>query len=271
MKVSIVTISYNQARYLEQCILSVLHQSYPDVEYILVDPGSTDGSRDVIEKYRAHITSVILDPDDGPADGLNKGFQNASGDVFGFLNSDDILFPNAVSQIVQAFRKNPDAAVISGHGIVINEDGRVCKRVFSHRFGLKAYAYGACTLVQQASFFKRDQFLQVGGFNPVNHISWDGELWVDLALNGAKFSRIHTYLANFRIYENSITGSREYREKLQKEHLRICEKIGINPRSKLQRKAIWLFNRLSDPLTTALRLLDGFKISSIELSAKCPR
>ena len=84
MKFSIVTISYNQAQFLEQAIRSVIEQDYPDVEYIVVDPGSTDGSREIIERYRDRIDRIIFEPDKGPADGLNKGFAQATGDVFGF-------------------------------------------------------------------------------------------------------------------------------------------------------------------------------------------
>ena len=259
MKVSIVTISYNQALFLEQAILSVLTQDYPEIEYIVVDPGSTDGSREIIEKYRGQIDKIIFKPDNGPADGLNKGFQFASGDIFGYLNSDDILLPNAVTKISQAFQKFPHASVISGHGMIINSDGKICKRIYSHRFNLKAYAYGTCVLVQQASFFQRESFLQVGGFNPTNRVSWDGELWVDMALNGAKFERVHSYLAYFRIYHNSITGSGEYQAEIEKQHARICKKIGVAPNSEIMHKIIWATNRLSDPITTSARLLDGLK------------
>lgn len=259
MKLSIVTISYNQAVFLEETLVSVFNQDYPEIEYIVVDAGSTDGSREIIEKYRKQIDRIIFEPDHGPADGLNKGFQHATGEVFGYLNSDDLLLPDAVSRIAQAFQKKPDAAVISGHGTVINADGVVCKRIYSHRFDLKAYAYGACVLVQPATFFRKDAFFQVGGFNPTNHVNWDGELWVDLALNGAKFNRIHSDIAKFRIHAHSVTGSENYRRELQKQHARICQKIGINPRSNLKRKSIWALNRLTDPKATTARFLDGFK------------
>ena len=91
MKVSIVTISFNQARFLRRAITSVLSQDYPDIEYIVVDPGSTDGSREIINAYGPRLASVIFDPDDGPADGLNRGFQLATGDVLAYINADDAL------------------------------------------------------------------------------------------------------------------------------------------------------------------------------------
>jgi hypothetical protein len=124
---------------------------------------------------------------------------------------------------------------------------------------LRAYAYGACILVQPASFFRKEPFFQVGGFSSTNRVNWDGELWVDLALNGAKFSRIHSYLAKFRIHGSSVTGSGNYRREIQKQHARICQKIDIDPRSNLKRKVIWALNRLSDPKATTARFFNGFK------------
>ena len=89
MKFSVVTVSFNQRQYLEEALTSVLEQDYPAIEYIVVDPGSTDGSRELIESFRDRLASIVFEADQGAADGLNKGFQRASGDIFGFLNSDD--------------------------------------------------------------------------------------------------------------------------------------------------------------------------------------
>src|SRR5450432_4773126 len=118
-KVSIVTISYNQAQYLEEAIVSVLEQDYPSIEYIVVDPGSTDGSRQIIERYRSRIGKVILDPDKGPADGLNHGFDAATGSVFAYLNADDVLLPGAVSSAVKALGLG-DLAVVYADGYFID-------------------------------------------------------------------------------------------------------------------------------------------------------
>ena len=96
LKISIVTLSFNQRAYLQEAIDSVLSQGYLDLEYIVVDPGSTDGSRDLIKSYGDRIAHCIFEPDRGAADGLNKGFERATGDVFGFLNADDLLFPGAL-------------------------------------------------------------------------------------------------------------------------------------------------------------------------------
>src|SRR5215217_6342515 len=152
MKISIVTISFNQAPFLEQTICSVLEQDHPHVEYIVVDPGSTDGSREIIERYRDRIDKIIFEADKGPADGLNKGFAHASGDVFGFLNSDDMLEPGALSDAARYFETHPEVDVVSGHSWVIDAEGRKKRRFYSDQFSLRMTAYGACYLAQPSTF-----------------------------------------------------------------------------------------------------------------------
>lgn len=207
MKISIVTISYNQGKYLERAILSVLEQDYPDIEYIIVDPGSTDGSREIIQKYSDQIAKIILEPDNGPADGLNKGFRFASGDIFGYINSDDYYLPSAITKIVQYFNKHPDIDVVSGNAHVINSYNDIIRYTYSDRYSLLGYAYGFSNLIQPSSFCRAEAFHKTQGFNIENHSNWDSELIIDLSLNRAKFARISVYLSAYRIHETSITGS----------------------------------------------------------------
>lgn len=205
VKISLVTISFNQARFLRAAIESVLSQNYSSLEYIVVDPGSTDGSRDIIEQYRDRITHIVLEPDNGPSDGLNKGFARATGDVFGYLNSDDMLLPGALTKVAAAFNANPAADLIYGHGYLIDTTGNVTGRCRSDRFNLRRSAYGNSIIMQQAAFWHSEAFTAVGGFNPANRLSWDGEFWIDLALAGRRFMRVDEYLACFRTHEASIT------------------------------------------------------------------
>lgn len=206
MKVSLVTISYNQDRFLEGAIQSVLNQDYPDLEYIVVDPGSTDRSRDIIASYEQHIDSVILRPDNGPAQGLNHGFANASGAIFGFLNADDILLPDAVRMMVAGFRQNPHADVLAGHGWIIDERGNILRKKHSQHFSAWRYLHRGAHLLQQSTFFRADAFCKVGGFNENNRTCWDGELWLDLALGGCRFETLNQILSCFRVYSTSISG-----------------------------------------------------------------
>jgi glycosyltransferase involved in cell wall biosynthesis len=205
MKISLVTLSFNQANYLEEALRSVLDQGYRDLEYIVVDPGSTDGSRDIIERYRDRFNRIVFERDAGPADGLNKGFAQARGDVFGYLNSDDRLLPGSLAHIAEAFRSHPDADLIYGHGYIINQAGHTQRRFRSDRFNLRRAAYGNSIIMQQAAFWRRDAFNAVKGFNPANRLSWDGEFWIDLTLAGKRFRRVDEYWACFRTHEASIT------------------------------------------------------------------
>ena len=103
MKVSIITISFNQDVYLEYCLRSVIEQDYANIEYIVIDAGSTDKSQEIIKSYSDQISTIVFESDNGPADGLNKGNSLATGDIIGYVNSDDILLPGAVSKIVKFF------------------------------------------------------------------------------------------------------------------------------------------------------------------------
>ncbi len=230
MRLSVVTISFNQGRYLEACIKSVFEQGYPELEYIVVDPGSTDESRGIIERYADRLSRVILEPDRGPADGLNKGFRYATGDIFCYLNADDVFLPGAFERIAREFSIRAKTDVLCGNGYQIDENGRRAKRIFSTRWGLRRYAYGACNAVQQATFFRCASFRNAGGFNIENRTCWDGELLVDMALKGARFGCVPVFLGAFRLHGGSITGTGRLWRDYQRENRRVRQKaIGRPP------------------------------------------
>jgi glycosyltransferase involved in cell wall biosynthesis len=225
MKISIVTISFNQARFLEQAISSVLEQDHPNVEYLVVDPGSTDGSREIIERHRDRIDKIIFEPDRGPADGLNKGFAHAAGEVFGFLNSDDILEPGALSGAARYFETHPEVDVVSGHSWIIDADGRKKRRFYSDRFSLRMVAYGACILAQPSTFFRSEIFRRAGGFNIDNRSNWDAELFVDMVLAGARFALERELWSQYRVHDEGITGSGKLQALHQRHRERMFRKI----------------------------------------------
>lgn len=220
MKISVVTISYNQAGYLRQCIDSVLNQNYPDIEYIVVDPGSTDGSREIIESYGDRIIKVF-EKDAGPADGLNNGFGRATGDIFCYLNSDDTFSLGALSVVADVFSQRADVDVVYGHCHIINSDGLQLRKCYSDRFSLGAAAYGAVVVIQPSTFFRAGAFRSVGGFNTDNKSNWDGELFIDFAMRNLTMLRLSVFLSNYRVHLEGITGSgrlemlhREYRRRM---------------------------------------------------------
>ncbi|MBU3637565.1 glycosyltransferase family 2 protein [Polynucleobacter sp. es-MAR-4] len=221
MKISLVSISFNQVDYLRYCIDSVVSQNYGDLEYILVDPGSIDGSRELIDEYQNLLTKKIFSADKGPADGLNKGFALATGEIFGFLNSDDILMPGSLEQIAGFFERNPEIDVVSGHSFIINGEGRILRRCFSETFSLPMFAHNSCILMQPSTFFRSRAFRLSPGFNVLNRTNWDGEFFAELALAGARFALIDSFLSGYRLHPSSITssmklhsGMKDYQKKL---------------------------------------------------------
>jgi glycosyltransferase involved in cell wall biosynthesis len=122
-RVSIITPSYNQAAFLEHTIQSVLSQGIPELEYIIVDGGSTDGSIDIIQKYADQLAWWVAEPDAGQADAINKGFRRATGEVVAWLNSDDLYAPGAIAQAVAVLEKNPDTGMVYGNAVSFDQDG----------------------------------------------------------------------------------------------------------------------------------------------------
>lgn len=254
-RISIVTLSFNQGRFLDQAIASVTGQGYPNLDYIVVDPGSTDNSRAIIEQRRDVITTALLGPDKGPADGLNNGFAAATGDIYGYINADDLLLPGALATIARHFTENPDVDAILGNGIIINADGTTRRRMKSSRFSLADFGHGAMTFAQQGHYFRKSVF---PGFNPDNRTSWDGELLVDMALAGARFRNVPEQLGAFRLYGDTITGSGRLAAQMALDLARIHAKaLGRPPQpaDRLVAPLRLLARRLADPAAT----LDGLR------------
>jgi glycosyltransferase involved in cell wall biosynthesis len=205
MKISIVTISFNQKQYLKACIDSILSQVDCDLEYIIVDPGSTDGSRDLIDSYGDRIIK-IFQPDQGPADGLAQGFAVASGEIYGFINSDDYLLPNALASVSDFFKRQQSGTFVTGQGFTEYADGRrtpITPNVLTKKGMLNRSA----VLFQQATFFPAEMYQAAGGLNIQNQTCWDYELYLKFLAQSARHAIIDQALAVFRLHEGSISGS----------------------------------------------------------------
>lgn len=210
MRFSIVTVAYNQALFIRSAIESVLGQNYPDLEYIVVDPGSADGTRAIIEEYRDRISRIVYRPDRGAAEGLNNGFSQVTGEIFGFINSDDLLLPDALRKVARVFAENPDVELVMGHIWIIDGNEMRVRRAYTDPIDLKALAYGTCTICQQATFFRAKAFREAGGFNIAHRVAWDAELFVDMLRNARRHIVLDEFLGAFRIHGSSITGSRQH-------------------------------------------------------------
>lgn len=257
-KVSIVTICFNQAPFLERALRSVLDQDYPNLEYVVVDPGSTDGSREILDCYRDRIDALILDPDDGPPDGLNKGFAATTGEILGYLNADDAFLPGTVAEAVDALTACPDWDAVTGNGYMVDREGHVTREFRSTGFSLWGQAYGNVVIMQQATFFRRAAFAATDGFNPDNRTSWDIELLLDMALAGKRIGRVANHWGVFRIHGDSITGSQTLAATSRLNWDRMFEKIMGRPKrpaDKLLRPVARLLKWLRHPdvLRAAIR------------------
>lgn len=215
MKFSAVTISFNQAEFLGRAIRSVLEQEGVEVEYIIVDPGSTDGSREIIKAFGKSFSHIILDRDCGPADGLNKGFALATGEVFCYLNADDAFEAGAFRRIVEEFALRPEVDVLCGHAWVIDSEDRRLRRVWSDPFDCWGVAYGASIQIQPSTFIRQKTFKASRGFNIENRSNWDSELLVDLVLSGARIEVCPALLSSYRLHKTSITNSGDLDSKIK--------------------------------------------------------
>jgi len=223
MKISIVTISFNQGKFLKQCIDSVLSQDVANLEYIIVDPGSTDGSRNLIDSYGAKIKKIYR-PDNGPADGLKNGFNIATGNIYGFINADDYLLPNALKKVQYFFAKNKLKTFVSGNGFILSVDSSF-KEIRPGVMSKFSCAYGTCTIFQQSTFFPAAFYKKVGGFNVDNKTCWDAELFIDFILSGYKHINIKENLAVFRIHSESISGSGKLLQSYDYDRKKLFKKI----------------------------------------------
>jgi hypothetical protein len=182
--ITVITPSYNQGAFLEECILSVIRQDYAALEYIVIDGGSTDGSVDIIRKYERHIAYWVSEPDRGQADAINKGLARATGDLVAWLNADDFYLPGAFRTVAEVYRRYPDASFYFGDGFRVDEAGRPVRAFFppgTQMFNRPALVYGLNYILQQATFINRRFLVQVGGLDPNLHYGLDTDLWIRLS------------------------------------------------------------------------------------------
>jgi glycosyltransferase involved in cell wall biosynthesis len=200
---------------------SVLSQDWADVEYLVVDPGSTDHTPEIILAFQRkypHRIVHIAERDSGPADGLNRAFARASGELFGYLNADDIYLPGCFREAVRAAERFPNAAAIYADGYKVDGDRRILQKVISTKFSAKRFVYGGALVLQQSTFYRAEAFRAVGGFNVSNRTSWDAEILFDMSLRNMPLVHVPGFWSEFRIHPESITGSQRLAEESHRTH-----------------------------------------------------
>ncbi len=201
-QISIVTPSFNQGPFLEETIRSVLLQGYPNLEYIIIDGGSTDNSVEIIRKYEPWLTYWVSEKDRGQAHAIKRGFERAQGDVLGWLNSDDLILPGALAVVGRAFHKHPGSEVVYGNRLILNSDGTVVGQQFPPSPILRAsWALGQ-PLGQESTFWRRDAYLAAGGMDESLFFAMDYDLFYRLFLRG-RFRKVRRFLGCIREHEGT--------------------------------------------------------------------
>ena len=197
--VSIITPSYNQAQYLEETIRSVLGQDYQNLEYIIIDGGSNDGSPEIIQRYSDRLAYWVSETDQGQTDAINKGFARASGQILAWINSDDTYLPNAVSEAVEFLGTHPQAGLVYGDANLIDSNGEVIGKFPARQTDYTRLRRGYVHIPQQAAFFRADVWRQVGPLDPSFYFAMDYDLWVRISRSAPIYYHPRLW-ANFRLH-----------------------------------------------------------------------
>jgi glycosyltransferase involved in cell wall biosynthesis len=208
-RISIITACYNMEKYLEQTILSIISQDYPNLEYIIIDGGSTDHTLDIINKYKSKISIIVSEPDNGMYDAINKGIELSTGEILAWLNADDIYFPWTLSMVAKVFSENNEISWIRGIPAFLDESGclnniynniSAAPRNFIQNGWFREGIYGY--LQQESIFWRKGLWQKANGLNLTYTIAADYELWTRFAENSELVS-IGLPLAAFRIRSQS--------------------------------------------------------------------
>lgn len=211
-KISIVTPSYNQGTFLEKTILSVLNQNYPNLEYIIIDGGSTDSSIEIIKRYQNRLAYWISEPDRGQSDAINKGFKLATGEYIGWLNSDDKLNINALSFLSEIIKKNREVGkcVVLYYGILqlIDEnDTHIKLEPFNENLNFRNHLYAEAPCLQPGSFYCGETIRKIGYLNEDLHFCMDWDLWLRiLKIGDAQF--IPHIMGKLRVHREAKSSNK---------------------------------------------------------------
>lgn len=211
-KISIITPSFNQGKYLEETLLSILNQNYPNLEYIIIDGGSTDESVEIIKKYEEHLAYWVSEPDEGQTHAINKGFRKATGDLVAWMNSDDVYFEKAFDHVSKAFNQTDGKFdVYFGDKANVDEEGKLIREYLYPPFSGWGIMYTTnMNISNQSAFWKRELFDSLGYLDEEIQFAMDYEFFLRLYMKGATFYKIPELLGALRMYSENKSSDEKW-------------------------------------------------------------
>jgi glycosyltransferase involved in cell wall biosynthesis len=203
--ISVITPSFNQARYLERTIKSVIYQEYPNLEYMIMDGGSTDGSIEIIERYSGRLAYYQSGPDKGQGDAIWQGINKSTGTIFAWLNSDDVYLPGALNLAGRYFAQHPDCSILAGNCLRIGPEGQILSKAYcAPRQSVMSQVFWGCWCLQPAVFWRRDLLLAAGPIDADLVVTFDSDFAIRYTRLG-NWHKIENFLAAIRIHESTKT------------------------------------------------------------------
>lgn len=229
-KITIVTPSFNQGIYLEECLQSVIEQNYPNLEYIVMDGGSTDNSASIIKKYRHHLYYWQSQSDGGQSDAIKQGLAKGNGEIYAWLNSDDVMCKNALWEVAKTFRTNPKLGFIYGDSFLIDTETELIRTLIPGQIDYQRLAYGSASLFQGSVFFSSHAYERVGTINSDLIYSMEYELFLKIA-KAYEIKYTPHFLACFRKQPLSKTANLQVigQQESKKVFDQVCQ---IDPKDK---------------------------------------
>jgi glycosyltransferase involved in cell wall biosynthesis len=217
-RISVVMPSFNQARYLGEALQSVVGQGYPNLELIVIDGGSTDGSVEVIKRYEEHIAYWVSEPDGGQTRGLIKGFERATGEIQGWLNSDDLFETGVLFDVADYLGAHPDTDAVFGDALWIDAEGRVLRPQREIPFNRFIWTYTYNYIPCVSMYWRKGIYEKVGGLDPEFDLAMDADLWIRFADIG-RIGHVRRIWSRLRFYPEQKNC--RLRDRSDLEHLRI--------------------------------------------------
>lgn len=220
-KISIITPSYNQGNYIEQTIQSVLNQDYKNIELIIIDGGSTDNTIEIIKKYENEIAFWVSEPDNGQAHAINKGFQHATGDILGWINSDDYYLEGYLKRVADIFKKKSNIEIVYGNSITVDDRTNISYVEYG-KFLIDSFLVFGGVIFSHTAFWKKEISVEL---DERLHCALDYELWMRL-FKGKKYEHLNYFGAVFRLQmeSKSMQANNAFKQKWENDYLLIKEK-----------------------------------------------